>query len=416
MYSIDTILLHFLGFVFGIAVALAILGAIAALLRDSFNKNRIRAQERRRSALQRAHNEREGYQSFKLSLGELKLSPSPFKSDQYFRIEFVGVITSPRGLFNSNRADWFLDRFIDAHVWGRDGESPGSWTPHNGLFFDSSASPATPFISERHLHRYVFAYRGTGAPLSIFLEESKSMKSWHLSSGVISVSTSPLSDKDRVLADRHATEVANIKPTKPKRSRPKKSSSKSKTKPSDTQVEVHTEAEGETGQKNFEGRLHKLSLEFANPNYSDDQWIKNHARKYAADLLKRKPKIESDYIKFHKDIDFIAHIKTEAPEVYKRAIWQFRALTEAERVDVESTERRRPAPTPEQFRERMMRRFQVQAEDHISRKVELETMVQHYRRKLEELGLDEDETEEEIQRFKDLLSDEDEDGGSFASV
>jgi hypothetical protein len=174
--------------------------------------------------------------------------------------------------------------------------------------------------------------------------------------------------------------------------------------------------DGTKGQENFEGRLHKLNLEFANPNYGDDDWIKNYARKYTANLLERRPKIESDYIKFHKDSDFIAHIKTEAPEVYKRAIWQFRALTEAERVDVEGTDRRRPAPTPEQYREREMRRLQVQAQDHIRRAVEVETAVQRYRHTLEELELDEEEIEEKLQHFRDILTDEGDDNGTFASV
>jgi hypothetical protein len=242
------------------------------------------------------------------------------------------------------------------------------------------------------------------------------MKSWHLSSGLLSVSTSPLSDKDRVLAKHQAAEAAKVKPAKPKATRTKKSSRVAPSKANDSRAEVP--ADGGQVRETFDERLRKLSLEFANPNYSDDDWVKNYARKYASDLLKRKPKIESDYIKFHKDSNYIQHIKTEAPEVYKRAIWQFRALTEAERVDVEGTDRRRPAPTPEQYREREMRRLQVQAQDHIRRAVEVETAVQRYRHTLEELELelDEEEIEEKLQHFRDMLTDEGDDNGTFASV
>jgi hypothetical protein len=64
----------------------------------------------------------------------------------------------------------------------------------------------------------------------------------------------------------------------------------------------------------------------------------------------------------------------------------------------------------------MMRRLQVQAQDHIRRAVEVETAVQQYRHTLEELDLDEDEIEEKLQHFKDILTDEGNENGSFASL
>jgi hypothetical protein len=402
MYSVDTILLHFLGFVFGIVAVLAILGAIATLAWEGFKKNRSRAQERRRTTLQRAHNEREGYQSFRFRLGDLKLSPAPFKSDHYFLIEIVGAITCPERLYNSRqaRADYYMDRFIDAHVWGKEGASPGAWTPHNNLFFDSSASPALPFMSERHLHRYSFAYRGTGAPLAIYLEASKSMRSWNLSSGSLLVFTSPLSDEDRVLADQHAAEAAKVKPAKPKATRTKKNSRVAHPKADDSQVEA--EADGQQARTTFDERLRKLSLEFANPNYSDDEWIKKHARKYATDLLQRKSKIESAYIAFHKDSTFIQYIKDEAPEVYKRTIWQFLALTEAERVDVEPPGRR--VPTPEQVRSRMLSKIDIKAKDRMERVKLITTKASEYRHDLEVLGMDEDEIDAQVTTFVEILT------------
>jgi hypothetical protein len=169
-------------------------------------------------------------------------------------------------------------------------------------------------------------------------------------------------------------------------------------------------------QLEFAKQLYTLSHTYGNDAYQDDIWVEAYGKKYHDDLLNRKKAIIAAYLDFHSDQAFIEYLKEHGPDIYKRGTWEHRALAAAERYIVESTERRRPAPTPEQFRERMMRRLQVQAQDHIRRAVEVETAVQRYRHTLEELELDEEEIEEKLQHFRDILTDEGDDNGTFASV
>jgi hypothetical protein len=334
-----------------------------------------------------------GTQKFELATSEQAMSPKIYKAGDFFRIDISGMISL-------NTAANHYATLVDAHFSGKESQSPSLWKPHNCLYFDDSSIPAVPFEIHSHLHRYSFLYVGTGERLTIFLEKPKStpVQLWRID-GSLSIKTGPLTNEDvRKIRQQGPAEAVSTVP-EPSLS------------PEDDAEKVRAEQ-----QLVYACRAYTLSHTFENSAYADDAWVESYGKKYCDDLLKRKKDIIAAHLEFHADQHYVEYLMDKAPGVYKRATWEHRALAAAERYIVECTERKRPVPTPEQFRERMMRRLQVQAQDHIRRAVEVETAVQQYRHTLEELDLDEEEIEEKLQLFKDILTDEGGDNGSFVSV
>ncbi len=101
--------------------------------------------------------------------------------------------------------------------------------------------------------------------------------------------------------------------------------------------------EVERQDKAKEERLQKLICQFTMfDHYEKEDWVKRHAVRHRADLLKRRQAIHEAHQQFHSDTDFIAWLNERAPHIYRRSTWEFRALAHAESHH----------ETPEQYRAR----------------------------------------------------------------
>jgi hypothetical protein len=156
-----------------------------------------------------------------------------------------------------------------------------------------------------------------------------------------------------------------------------------------------------------------LELEYS-PHLQDDTWLEKFARDPARQqqLLTEAEEILNEYTTLHADRALIDMLKATAPDIYQRAIWRRRALALAEQFMVE------PPPTPPQkprlskedhqakirnYRERMLERERVQAQDHMAKvKLRLD-LLNEFRRELDQYDLDEDERQRREQEFLENL-------------
>jgi len=131
-----------------------------------------------------------------------------------------------------------------------------------------------------------------------------------------------------------------------------------------------------------------------------EAYARRHTKELSSD--KRRTEIFSAHGRFHDDVALIDILKNTRPDIYQRVdeVFFLRVLALAESMD---TEKPRFVPTPGEYRRRMLKRLEVQAEDIMSRAVTIETMVQKYRDDLEALHLDPDEIDEKVQLLRELL-------------
>lgn len=155
-----------------------------------------------------------------------------------------------------------------------------------------------------------------------------------------------------------------------------------------------------------------LDYQFRDP-LGDDRFLADYARKNKSNLLNDRSRIEQRCRELHEDRALVAMLRRERPEIYERAIGEMRALTLAQRFDVEAP----PAPpprkkiSPEEFRARMIRREQIRREDKIERgRARVEAMLEA-RQMLEQYELDEaDRSLLGQELLADLLNDDGPDG------
>jgi hypothetical protein len=134
-----------------------------------------------------------------------------------------------------------------------------------------------------------------------------------------------------------------------------------------------------------------------------------------AQLLQRKDKITAEYVDFHRDQPFIAHLQEHHPEVYKRATWEARALFLAEQLAVDPPSPKSPPPSPDEWRERDIRRRDVAAEDFMARAEQRLAREQEFEARLREKfpHLTADQINTEITKYRqEILSKEDDNGKS----
>jgi len=132
--------------------------------------------------------------------------------------------------------------------------------------------------------------------------------------------------------------------------------------------------------------------------FGDEEFLENYARKNRERLLKEGKRITDGYRVLHEKRRLVEMLKQERPEIYERAIWEMRALNLAERFDVERPEPKpqpvlvpKRRPSPEEVRDRMVRREQIRIQDEIERsRTRLEGMIEG-RKMLDEFDLDPDE-------------------------
>jgi hypothetical protein len=165
-----------------------------------------------------------------------------------------------------------------------------------------------------------------------------------------------------------------------------------------------------------------LFLEYRDfPHYEQPEWIEKYAShpQYQKELLAQREEIIALERDFHRDGDFIEALKSCAPGIYRRATWKMRALAVADKLSVEP---RRLSPEEREakiirFRERLLNRLQVKAEDQIALKLQRYLLAQQLRERGEALGLDDDELDRLEQELRGDLDDDDQDtGGGFKQL
>jgi hypothetical protein len=169
-------------------------------------------------------------------------------------------------------------------------------------------------------------------------------------------------------------------------------------------------------------RITELCLAYRNfEHYEQDEWIVEYASnpEHQRTLLAERIEILAMDKEFHQDSAFIAALKACAPGIYRRATWRVNALAIADKLSAKS---RRSSPEERdakilRFRERLLNRLQVKAEDQIALKLQRYLLAQQLREKGEALGLDDDELDRLEQELRGDLDDEDEDtGGGFKQL
>ena len=163
-------------------------------------------------------------------------------------------------------------------------------------------------------------------------------------------------------------------------------------------------------------RLAELCLAYRDfEHYEQEEWIVEYVSnpEHQRTLLAERNEILAEDREFHQDSAFIEALKACAPGIYRRATWRVKALAIADKL---SAKPRRPSPEEREakilrFRERMLNRLQVKAEDQIALKLHRYLMAQKLKEEGAALGLDEDELDRLEQELRGDLDDEDEETG-----
>jgi hypothetical protein len=172
----------------------------------------------------------------------------------------------------------------------------------------------------------------------------------------------------------------------------------------------------------FAERVHALELAYeASPHYLQADFRENFAKKHTWDLIERREEILEHYNAFHEDGEFVEFLKQAHPHLYAFAKWETVCLALAEKHEASTradgtpiNEPPKKKMTPEEWREREVRRRQVKIDDKIAfAKARLESLM-NVRQLLEEYDLEDLNAEGVEQELKaDILVPEDEDPGSF---
>jgi hypothetical protein len=169
-------------------------------------------------------------------------------------------------------------------------------------------------------------------------------------------------------------------------------------------------------------RITELALAYRDfEHYEQDEWIVEYASnpEHQRILLAERIEILTADKEFHQDSAFITALKACAPGIYRRATWQVKALAIADKL---SAKPHRHSPEERdakilRFRERLLNRLQVKAEDQIALKLQRYLLAQQLRERGEAMGLDDDELDRLEQELRGDLDDEDEDtSGGFKQL
>lgn len=190
--------------------------------------------------------------------------------------------------------------------------------------------------------------------------------------------------------------------------------------PYDEQIERAKLAE-ERAAKNRAERIADLVLAYREfEHYESDQWIADYVAvpKHREELCADWSKILNENHKFHADKAFIDALKVSSPGTYRRATWEMRALALADKLSA----RRRLSDEEKEakilrFRQRMLDRLNVRAQDEIAKKLHRFESARQLREQAEDLGLDEDKIERlEQELIGDLFEDDDDTSNGYHQV
>ena len=163
-------------------------------------------------------------------------------------------------------------------------------------------------------------------------------------------------------------------------------------------------------------RIAELFLAYRDfDHYEYDEWITDYASnpQHQQELLTERVEILAADKEFHRDSEFIEALKACAPGIYRRATWRVKALSIADKL---SAKPRRLSPEEKEakilrFRQRMLDRLSVKAEDQIALKLQRYLLAQELKNRGAALGLDDDELDRLEQELRGDLDDDDEDTG-----
>jgi hypothetical protein len=147
-------------------------------------------------------------------------------------------------------------------------------------------------------------------------------------------------------------------------------------------------------------------------HYESDQWIADYVAvsKHQQELRADWNNILQKHQEFHEDKAFIDALKSCSPGTYRRATWEMRALALADKLSARhqlSTEEKEAKIL--RFRQRMLDRLDVRAQDEIAKKLQRFESVRMLREQAEDLGLDEDQIDRLEQELLGDLFQHDED-------
>lgn len=190
--------------------------------------------------------------------------------------------------------------------------------------------------------------------------------------------------------------------------------------PFDEQLEQAKQAEERKAQARA-GRITELVLTFQEyAHYESDEWIADYVAvpKHREALLAEEDDILKRYLYFHRDQVFIDELKACSPSTYRRAMWEVRALALADKLSA----RRRLSDEEKEakilrFRQRMLDRLNVRAQDEIAKKLHRFESARQLREQAEDLGLDEDQIERlEHELIGDLFEEDDDSSNGYHQV
>ncbi len=382
----------------------------------------------------------------------------PLPAGQQFAITITGTYTCAGHGFLSGSWAYAADACYSA--------LDGNFTKrYHQLFFDSRHAPS-PFAADRAVHRYTFAYTGTGGRLSILLnlpdKDSFARK-------LLTIEVRPLSPAEQTVADekelkekmmqemaehhvqaereaeRAAREEEEYQAKEEKRGREEAKrraeieerertlreqaarqaaavlarqeaaeEAKREEQVRAQRERLRAEQERQKSKREAEEKQHarvrELTLRYeALPHYENNEWLKRRAEKYNQTILRDRDRIIKENAQFHQDHSFMTYLKQQASHTYQRATWEIRLLAIAEQVDTEETSPPPPRKkhTAEEIRQRIVRRIQVQTQDQIAVTKAKALAIQEARKELDECDLDPDERQQlEAELIEEILKEE----------
>ena len=146
----------------------------------------------------------------------------------------------------------------------------------------------------------------------------------------------------------------------------------------------------------FAERVNELEIAYtASPHYLKADFRENLAKKHTYELIDRREEILERLRELHADGEFVEFLKQFHPHLYSFAMWESVALALAEEHEAATRDDGTPINeppkkklTPEEWRERAIKRQQIKIEDKIAfAKARLESLTKA-RQLLEEYDLE----------------------------
>ena len=182
--------------------------------------------------------------------------------------------------------------------------------------------------------------------------------------------------------------------------------------------------EAESARERIEQRLRDLDNRYADQYFAwreDPEKLERYAQDHHNTLRAHQQEIIAAYEKFHTDRFFIDHLREHRPELYARAeqVFHYPAMEISKQLPMT---KERPRLTPEEqkarierFRQRMLTRQRVQAEDQMAKLAQRLSLRSELRAMLEETEeLDEDEKDQLLREFDNNLETPEDDSNGYA--